>query len=119
MDLESSVGNRVAFERCRAAAQEHENRMSPSMSADHYYKLGIGLARFGKTSRAREALRAGLELAEKHRLNAWYFKLEQALEQLSQAPDQQLVPRPASELSEAPLVRELELGLREYALSGV
>ena len=46
MDLESAGGNRVAFERCRAAAEACASRMSPSTSVDYHYKLGIGLGRF-------------------------------------------------------------------------
>jgi hypothetical protein len=57
-----------------------------------------------------------LELAERHQLNTWYFKLEQALNELTERP-QQPVPAVASELSEAPAIREMEMGLREYALS--
>jgi tetratricopeptide (TPR) repeat protein len=115
MDLESSVGNRVSFERNRAAAEEHRIRMSPSMSVDYHYKVGAGLARFGQPARARLAFTAAMELAEQHRLNAWYFKIEQALAQLAKQQDQEPSIRQASELSEAPSVREMEIGLREYA----
>jgi tetratricopeptide (TPR) repeat protein len=117
MDLESSVGNRVAFERGRGAAEDFQNRMSPSMSVDYHYKVGMGLARFGQRSRARAALSVGLELAERHRLNAWYFKIEQELEELAKRGEQQAASRQASELSAAPVVLEMELGLREYASS--
>ena len=85
MDLESSVGNRVAFERCRASAEEFRMRMSPSMSVDYSYKVGMGLSRFGQATRARATLKAGLEMAESHKLNAWVFKIEQALQQLVRA----------------------------------
>jgi tetratricopeptide (TPR) repeat protein len=117
MDLESSAGNRVAFERFRAAAEEHSSRMSPSMTVDYQYKVGIGLARFGQHARAKGALTAGLELAQRHKLNAWHFKLEQAVGELDARPEQQSAPREASELCQAPSVREMEVGLREYALA--
>ena len=74
MDLESGCGNRVAFERSRVAVEAHRARMSPSMSVDYYYKLGVGLGRFEQSIRGRDALTAGLALAESHGLNAWYFK---------------------------------------------
>jgi tetratricopeptide (TPR) repeat protein len=115
MDLESSVGNRVSFERYRIAAEEYRSRMSPSMSVDFHYKVGIGLARFGQPARARTAFTSAMALAEQHRLNAWYFKIEQALKQLDERQDERPSLREASELSEAPLVREMEIGLREYA----
>lgn len=117
MDLESASGNRVAFERCRAAAEAHRSRMSPSMSVDYYYKLGVGLSRFEQSARARDAFTAGLALAEAHRLNAWYFKIEQALGDLAKRPEHQPVEQRAPNLSEAPTVRQMEVELREYAAS--
>jgi tetratricopeptide (TPR) repeat protein len=119
MDLESSVGNRVAFERYRGAAEQYASRMSPRMSVDYQYKVGTGLARFGQAGRARTLLTSALELAERHQLNAWYFKVEEALGELAQANDKQSTPRQVSDLSEAPVVREMEVGLREYAASAV
>jgi tetratricopeptide (TPR) repeat protein len=115
MDLESMTGNRVAFERCRAVVEDYRSRMSPSMCVDYHYKLGSGLARFGQHGRARASLAQALGLAERHHLNAWYFKVEQALAALEIQQDEHQAPEP-SELSEAPVVREMENGLREYAL---
>jgi tetratricopeptide (TPR) repeat protein len=116
MDLESTVGNRMSFERCRAQAEEHRARMAPSMTVDYHYKLGMGFARFGQQGRARAALTEALASAERHRLNAWYFKVEQAIASLAKQAEETPVREP-SELSEAPMVREMELGLREYALA--
>jgi tetratricopeptide (TPR) repeat protein len=115
MDLESTVGNRLGFQRCRARVEEHRPRMSPSMTVDFHYKLGRGLARFGQQGLARTSLAEALAAAERHRLNAWYFKVEQALTSLSEQQEELLVREP-SYISEAPVVREMELGLREYAL---
>jgi tetratricopeptide (TPR) repeat protein len=117
MDLESASGNRVAFERCRAAAEAHRGRMSPSMTVDYHYKLGIGLGRFEQVGRAREALTAGLALAETHGLNDWYFKIEQALGELGKRPEPKSIDQHTSRLSEAPAVRQMEVELREYAAS--
>jgi tetratricopeptide (TPR) repeat protein len=115
MELESTVGNRVAFERCRAQAEEYRVRMSPSMTVDYHYKLGRGFARFDQPGRARASLLEALALAERHRLNAWIFRVEQALAALSERQEQPTDL--ASDLSEAPAVREMELGLKEYALA--
>jgi tetratricopeptide (TPR) repeat protein len=115
MDLESLVGNRVAFERCRVAVEDFRSRMSPSMSVDYYYKLGSGLVRFGQPVRAQAALTEALGLAEVHHLNAWYFKVDKALADLAVKRDEHQPPEP-SELSGAPVVREMEMGLREYAM---
>jgi tetratricopeptide (TPR) repeat protein len=115
MDLASSAGNRVAFERHRAAAEEYRGRMSPRMSVDYLYKLAIGLARFGQAERARSSFTSALQSAELHRLNDWYFKIERALKELAERSAEQLQPRQPTPLSEEPVVREMEVGLREYA----
>jgi len=91
--------------------------MSPSMTADYYYKVGIGLARFGQVTRAKDAFTAGLSVAETHKLNAWYFKIEDALTDLASSPVEQPPTRAVSELSEDPAVHEMVVGLREYAES--
>jgi tetratricopeptide (TPR) repeat protein len=117
MDLESSVGNRVAFERFRSSAQQYQERMSPSMLVDYHYKMGVGFARFGQVIRARTSLSTSLMLAERHRLNTWYFKIEQAMAGLAKDSANQPTCRQSSDLCEAPAIREMEMGLREYALA--
>jgi hypothetical protein len=115
MDLESSVRNRVAFERYRAAAEGCCSCMSPTMLVDYNYKLGVGFARFGQNKRAQASLTEAMELAEQHRLNAWYFKAEQARASLAEPAQTLADATEASTLSEAPAVRQIEIGLREYA----
>jgi tetratricopeptide (TPR) repeat protein len=115
MDLESSLGNRVAFERCRNAVTEIGDRLPPSAATDYQFKLGTGLARFGQSVRAREALERARALAEAHRLNVWYFKIEKALEQLSQIQNNEPHCQEVDEPSHPPVVDEVLLGLREYA----
>jgi tetratricopeptide (TPR) repeat protein len=119
MDLESEADNRVAFERLRAEADSARDRMPPSMLADYLFKVGEGLARFGKVARAREVLNEGLRVSESSGLNAWYFKMERTLLALgSDSTDTRESKRPAvAGLSELPAVQEVALGLREYALS--
>jgi tetratricopeptide (TPR) repeat protein len=119
MDLESSVGNRVAFERHRAAAEEYGSRMSPRMSVDYLYKVAVGLGRFGQVARARSSFNSALELAERHGLNAWYFKIEQALEGLAKRNSEESHAPQVSAFVEAPVVRQVEVGLREYAATAV
>ncbi len=122
MDLESSVGNRMAFERRRAQAEEVRDRMMPSLGADFHFKAGVGLARFGRFKRAKELLSAGLRLAEEHRLNVWYFKFEnelKALETAQAAPSHEArepeLTTPTTD-HEWSAVDEVAVGLREYAL---
>jgi hypothetical protein len=117
MELESSVGNQVAFERRRAQAEDARDRMPPSMAADFHYKAGIGLARFGRFGRARDLLTAGLKLAETHQLNAWYFRMESALTGLGDCETREPEPTVlADEPHNASVVQEVAVGLREYAL---
>ena len=115
MDLESNIGNRVSFERCRSMIERNVERLPPSIAADYQYKLGTGFMRFDQMTRARSALLAGLELAETHQLNTWYFRIEQALKQLAERRQEPVVV--SSELSQSPAILEMEVGLREYALS--
>lgn len=119
MDLESAAGNRMAFERRRAEAEGSRERMPPSMVADFQFKAGVGMARFGLYKRAREFLTTGLHLSEEHRLNVWYFRFERELKTLegleaSEARQPELATPTADE---SPVVEEVAVGLREYALS--
>jgi hypothetical protein len=119
MELESKVGNRLAFERRRAEAEAVRERMPPSMAADYQFKAGLGLARFGSQKRAEEFLQAGLRVAEEHRLNAWYFRFERELAAL-QAGEQVAVheaPATPAPYSSSPAMEEVAVGLREYALA--
>jgi tetratricopeptide (TPR) repeat protein len=119
MDLESRVGNRLAFERRRSEAEALRERMPPSMTADFLYKSGTGLARFGRQKRAQEILQTGLRLSEEHRLNAWYFKFEReiaALETSDQSATKETIPATPAPFVGSPAVEEVASGLREYAL---
>jgi tetratricopeptide (TPR) repeat protein len=115
MEMESGVGNRMAFERGRAEAERLRDRMPPSMRVDFQYKAGIGLARFGQVARGRQLLMAGLKLAEAHQLNAWYFRLEKVLANLGECELPEPGHGPAPEQSVAPAVEAVAIGLREYA----
>lgn len=120
MDLESQADNRVAFQRLRAEAESVRERMTPSMLADFMYKSGIGLARFGRLTRARDVLTEGLRLTEANGLNAWYFRFERTLQGLSECAvreTQGTQPLAPAGLRDSPAIQEVELGLREYALS--
>jgi tetratricopeptide (TPR) repeat protein len=115
MSLEASVGNRVAFERWRAVVQEQRDSMSPSMTVDYNYKLGAGLAQFGQTKRAQIFFATALQQAEQHKLNAWYFKIEEAIRRLSEAAEKPAADLPSPVPGDAARLREIENGLRVYA----
>jgi tetratricopeptide (TPR) repeat protein len=123
MELESAVGNRIAFERHRASAEGSRDRMPPSMIADFHFKAGVGMARFGRLKRAKELFSAGLRLAEEHRLNVWYFKFENQLKALEASAATETLEAREPELATpaasgwSPAVEEVAVGLREYALS--
>ena len=117
MELESAAGNRLAFKRRHSAAQAVRDRMPPSMAADFLYKLGVGLARFGHISRARDTLGDGLTLAETHHLNTWYFRFERVLQNLDVCEIREPELSTPSGLVPPSAVREMEAGLREYASS--
>lgn len=123
MDLESSVQNRVVFERRRAQAEAVRDRMPPSMTADFHFKAGVGMARFGRFKRAKEYLSEGLRQAEEHRLNVWYFRFENELKslesQVAAAAQDAREPELATPATPAwsPAVEEVAVGLREYASS--
>lgn len=115
MDLESTLGNRVAFERLRTAAEAERGRMSPPMVADFLRKTGVGFARFGQLNRSREVLNAALAFAETHRLNTWYFKIEASLRELEAVPERKQAVQLTSKPDRVDVIQEMEAGLREYA----
>jgi len=113
MELESAVGDRVAFERHRADLRNVAPRMPPSMVIDFRYKTGIGLARFGQSARAREAWADGMRLAEAHRLNEWYFRLERMCANLDDCVAAQV--RHLEPAAPPPAIADLAAGLQAYA----
>lgn len=116
MDMESSCGNRMAFERRRTEADRLRQRMPPSMVADFYAKAGVGLARFGQVARGRELLRAGQQASELHELNAWYFRFEQMLGTVAGGEIREPEHTTPATDSSPQAVREVAVGLREFAL---
>jgi hypothetical protein len=115
MELESMERNRVAFERQRQGLRAQLSRMPPSMSVDYQYKVGLGLARFGITGRAREAWEQGLALAEQHRLNEWFFRLERLLAGLGQGEALETATAAPEPADPPAWMAGVSAGLREFA----
>jgi tetratricopeptide (TPR) repeat protein len=115
MQLESGVGNRVAFERRRQEAKQFLPRMTPSMLVDYHYKTAVGLARFGQVDRALDQCHEALKLAEQHQLNEWYFRVERILGGLRRDADSAREIEAPAEAHATPAVLQMETGLREYA----
>jgi tetratricopeptide (TPR) repeat protein len=116
MDIESASGNRMAFERRRSEGEAARLRMPPSMLADFYFKAGVGLARFGQTARARDLLLAGQEHSENYRLNAWYFRFEHIVANLAECAIREPDPILAADQEHPAAIREVAIGLRDFAL---
>ncbi len=116
MDLESTRSDRMAFQRRRAEAEAGRSRMPPSMVADLYYKAGVGLARFGRVARGRELLEAGQRHAEEHRLNAWYFRFEKVLANLTACEHREPDATATAAQEQPPAIQEVAIGLRDFAL---
>ncbi|HEV8177870.1 MAG TPA: hypothetical protein VGP44_09300 [Gemmatimonadales bacterium] len=117
MQLESATGNRVAFERRRVEAKGLIERMTPSLALDYRYKTAVGFARFEQVERARQVLTEALEIAEKHHLNEWYFRLERTLNDLTTGPTIAEDIKAPAEATSTPAVQEMAVELREYASS--
>lgn len=116
MEMDSAVGNRIAFERSRHDAELYTESMPPSMAVDYRYKAGLGLLRFGQVNRGRFLWEQGRALAEEHGLNDWFIKLDQALidyenDPTSVQPTAPLVPQ----VEHDPRVERLTEGLRQFA----
>lgn len=118
MEMESAIGNRIAFERYRQEAQICEDQMPPTMAIDYRYKVGIGFARFGKENRARAVLREALALAEEHQLNEWYFRVDRVLRNLVLCQESQHLKTKAEASDMAPAVAEVSAGLRKLVAAG-
>jgi tetratricopeptide (TPR) repeat protein len=115
MQLESAIGNRVAFERRRGQARALVERMAPSTRIDYGYKTAVGLARFGQITRAREIGQETLSIAERHGLHEWYFRIERMLRNLEVAPNQNREIEPPAQAKATDAVLQMTSGLREYA----
>jgi hypothetical protein len=115
MQVESAVGNRIAFERRRQQVKPFVDRMAPSTAVDYRYKSAVGLARFGQLEHARSFAKEALSLAEQYKLNEWYFRLERMLEELQTNTSSDLEVQAPAEADVTPAVLQMTEGLREFA----
>jgi tetratricopeptide (TPR) repeat protein len=117
MAMEAATGDRMAFQRRRGEVEGLVERMPPSMLADFHYKAGVALARFGQLGRARALLKAGMTHSESHRLNAWYFRFDRTLTELSEGGPREPELATDADWNSSPALQEVAVGLREYASS--
>jgi tetratricopeptide (TPR) repeat protein len=116
MEIEAGEGNRFGFERYRRVLDGQMVRMPPSMSVDFHYKLGVCYARFGQPVQARRIWADAMQLAEMHQLNEWFFRIQRVAQEFEiQQTIVEVHPVP-TEADFAPVVAEMERGLREYSV---
>lgn len=113
MDLASAGGDRLGFERHRAAARGFADRMPPGVAVDFGFRTALGLARFGQFGRAEETWNESLVLARATGLVEWARTIEHVLERLDGCSAGAAAPAEAVEPS--PEVAELAADLRTLA----
>jgi tetratricopeptide (TPR) repeat protein len=89
--------DRLRFERTREECLTNLEGMPPNVRADYYFKVGIGLARFGNFVKAATNARHALEIASAHGLHELVFRIERIINglQVCDAPDEaRLAPEP-------------------------
>jgi tetratricopeptide (TPR) repeat protein len=68
--------DRVGFERWRERALGSVEQTLPNIRTDYYFKLGIGLARFGNYTKADSYMQQALEIASAHALHEFEVRIE-------------------------------------------
>ena len=91
MDVASSRGNRLAFERARAEARALVGRLSAEARITFLHQSAVGLARFTQRGRAAAAWQEALALAQAHRLTGWERTIERITAHLGEC-DPAVVP---------------------------
>ncbi len=82
LDIASSTGNRMSFERWRRELDAMQPGLPPDAVVDLDLRTGVGLASFGMLRRGRSYLRKAIRRAEKYNLNEYLFRAERALEEV-------------------------------------
>ena len=96
MELAAQADDRIGFQRWRLALVDHFGMLPPLLQVEFRYREGAGLARFGRSARARAAWRDAAVLARMHELPVWSGHIAHALEQkgVSTPPVVEPVPSP-------------------------
>lgn len=71
LELESSAGDRLAFERCRRDLEVLLPGLRPAQRVEAWYRLGLGYARFGRRTAALALLDDALHAARAAELAQW------------------------------------------------
>lgn len=94
MDLASSAGNRILFERLRAELGAVVWRLPPALRVDFHYRSGTGLSRFGQRARARQSWTTGRLVAIEEQLDDWATLLRGVQEAPAAPPARDAVSPP-------------------------
>ena len=114
MDLASSEGDRIGFERHRTAARDVAASMPPQVAVDFGFRTALGFARFGQFSRADEIWRETRELAGAH----GYADMARTIEQVLAGLDgcRQVGMAPPERFEAPPEIAALAADLRVLAV---
>jgi tetratricopeptide (TPR) repeat protein len=115
MQCASLRGDRMRFERVREECLTNLDTMPPNVRADYYFKVGIGLARFGNFAKAQTNMQHALEIASAHALNELVFRIERIKDGLRvcEAPDDMRLPTEPIIQSDA--LREVRASLAAFS----
>lgn len=100
MELASRADDRVGFQRWRLALLGSFASLPPLMQVEFRYREGTGLARFGRSARARAAWRDAGVLARMHELPGWSARITSALDQLGSGAPPAVEPPSPPELAD-------------------
>jgi len=114
MECASRRGDRFGYARWREEVRRRESRLTPSMRVDFHLKQGVADARFGNPARGQEHLAAALELAQRHKLHEYVFRIEGLRNDLRE-PDR-LQPAEFAEGSGDGSLDAVRASLRELAI---
>lgn len=100
MELASRADDRVGFQRWRLALLDAFGALPPLLQVEFRYREGTGLARFGRSARARAAWRDAGVLARMHELPGWAARISSALDQLGSGTSSSVEPPSPPELAD-------------------
>ena len=100
MELASRADDRVGFQRWRLALLDTFSALPPLVQVEFRYREGAGLARFGRSARARAASRDAGVLARMHELPGWAARVSSALDQLGSGAPPTIEPPSPPELAD-------------------
>ncbi|HYK10150.1 MAG TPA: hypothetical protein VEV39_05095 [Gemmatimonadales bacterium] len=113
METSSLRGDRFGYTRWREEARHREPRFTPSMRVDFFMKQGMADARFGNRERGLDLLEQAIELARKHMLHEFVFRIEGLKHDLREPS--RLEPAESAESVESESLDAVRAGLRELA----